>query len=92
MADPKKAKMYDVEIKVFSRKGKCSAEHNVGDKWVMGLFTPGGLCSTACDLLFPYGKALRCGGDFPYVQEDGLVHVTCPDDGNVVFTVRKIEK
>jgi uncharacterized repeat protein (TIGR04076 family) len=86
------AKVYDVEIVVLSRQGKCSAEHKVGDRWEMGLFSPGGLCSTACDLAFPFVKTLRFGGEFPFVEKDGYVHVTCPDTGNVVFGIKRIEK
>lgn len=87
------AKVCDVEITVISRKGACSAGHKVGDKWVMGLYVPQGLCSTAFAALYPFAKALRFGAEFPFAKPDGSVEVICPDAGNpLVFALKRIEK
>ncbi len=87
------AKSSDVEIKVAAQTGHCSAEHKVGDSWVIsGNRTPPGMCAAAFVTLFPTIRTLMWGGSFPRADKNGVVKIACPDPGNpVVFEIKRIE-
>ena len=75
---------YDIEVKVISRKGACSAGHEVGDSWVIGSKTKEGMCVGAYNAVSPYIQVLRFGGELPWANEKGAAEVACPDADNPV--------
>ena len=87
------AEMYSVAIKVLSQKGTCNAGHKVGDEWTIGEKTPGGICFSAFNALFPSAQVLMCGGSFPWTTDPDMTAVACPDALNpVVFELRRLRK
>ena len=83
--------MSDVRAKVISQKGTCSAQHKVGDEFVIGQHTPPGLCSWAFYCLFPFAQVLQFGGSFPWEEDASKATVACPDPVNtVVFELRRV--
>ena len=85
------AESYDVEIKVISQKGECTAGHKVGDTWTMGAKTTEGLCASALHSFFPELRVLRFGGAFPWEKDQDTTTAACPDALNpVVFQLRRI--
>ena len=87
------AERYDVQVKVVSQKGICSAKHKIGDEWVIGQHTPPGLCHSAFNALYPNARALMFGGILPWSANPETATVACPDAENpVVFELRRLRK
>jgi len=85
------AESYKVSIKVISQKGSCEAGHKVGDQWLVGEKTPGGICLFAFSSLFPFITPLMYGGAFPWEKDPDKTTVACPDPDNpVVFELRRV--
>jgi uncharacterized repeat protein (TIGR04076 family) len=85
------AESYKVSIKVISQKGSCEAGHKVGDQWLVGEKTPGGICLFAFSSLFPFITPLMYGGAFPWEKDPDKTTVACPDPDNpVVFEIRRV--
>lgn len=83
--------MSEVIARVISQKGTCTAQHKVGDEFVIGQQTPPNLCSWAFYSLFPFAQVLKFGGSFPWEQDSNKTTVACPDPANpVVFELRLI--
>jgi len=83
-------KQYKVVARIVSQKGICSLGHKVGDEFVIGDYTPAGMCSWAFYTLFPFATALQFGGVFPWEDNPGKAVVACPDSTNpVVFELRR---
>ena len=80
-------------IEVYKRKGKCFYGYQEGDKFeVTGLRTPPGFCGAAYHMLFPVLFALNFGATFPFMDNpNSLNTATCPDGGNVIFKVTRVE-
>ncbi len=86
------SKMYNVEITVISQKGKCGVGHKVGDKWIVGSTTPGGICLSAYHTMESAIDVLKYGGSFPWSQEPDISYAICPDPGNpVVFQIKRLK-
>ncbi len=76
---------------VVSQRGHCEAGHRVGDTFVIGQTTPGGLCTWALVALFPFAQVLQFGGKLPWEPDALAARVACPDPDNpVVFELRRI--
>jgi uncharacterized repeat protein (TIGR04076 family) len=87
------SEMYDVEITVISQKGNCGAGHKVGDKWIVGHNTPGGICLSAYPAMLTSIDVLIYGGSFPWSQDPDVSGAVCPDPGNpVVFQIKRLRK
>jgi len=85
------AESYNISIKVISQKGSCEAGHKVGDQWLVGEKTPGGMCLFAFSSLFPFITPLMYGGAFPWEKDPDKTTVACPDPDNpVVFEIRRV--
>ncbi len=85
------AKQYKVVARVVSRKGTCALGHKVGDEFVIGDYTPDGMCSWAFYTIFPFATVLQFGGSFPWEDNAGKAVVACPDSENpVVFELRRM--
>ena len=87
------AERYKGSIRVVSQKGSCAHEHKAGDQWVVTDKTPGGLCLSAFNSLFPNLQVLIFGGAFPWEDDPNKVTVACPDAANpVVFELRRLRE
>lgn len=82
-----------MEIEVIKVKGKCSYGYKEGDKFkVEGLKCIPGFCGAAWHTAFPALFALNFGAKFFFMgNPDSLNTVTCPDGGNIVFKVSRLE-
>ncbi|MEW6724731.1 MAG: TIGR04076 family protein [Bacillota bacterium] len=77
-----------VRVTVLSQRGKCSQGHRVGDSWVIGDKTEGGICFSAFCSLLPWVQMLRFDGKTAWEVE-----VPCPDWVNpVVFRLEKVKE
>lgn len=81
-------------IEVVKTKGKCAFGYKVGDKWeTTGLKCIPGFCGAAFHTAFPALFALNFGAKFSFMKDpDCIDTVTCPDGGNIIFKVTRIEK
>lgn len=81
-------------IEVVKTKGKCAYGYKTGDKFeVEGLKCLEGFCGAAWHTAFPALFALNFGADFFFMDKpNSLDTVTCPDGGNIVFKVTRVEE
>ena len=87
-------KRYKVAVKVTSQEGTCVRGHKVGDEWVIGEATPGGMCMAAFNDILPYLWVLMWGGSFPWTPDPDIFSgVACSDGKNpVLFELRRIRE
>jgi uncharacterized repeat protein (TIGR04076 family) len=80
-------------IEVVKAKGKCAFGYKVGDKWeTQGLKCIPGFCGAAFHAAFPALFALNFEAKFFFMQEPNSIDtVTCPDGGNIIFKVTRLE-
>jgi len=80
-------------IEVVKAKGKCHFNYKVGDKWeTQGLKCIPGFCGAAFHCAFPALFALNFGAKFFFMENpDSIDTVTCPDGGNIIFKVTRVE-
>jgi len=80
-------------IEVVRAKGKCSFGYKAGDKWeTQGLKCIPGFCGAAFHTAFPALFALNFGAKFFFMKDpDSIDTVTCPDGGNIIFKVTRVE-
>jgi uncharacterized repeat protein (TIGR04076 family) len=81
------AERYDVKITLVAQRRPCPAGHRVGDQFVVGRYTPAGICLGAFGSLLPFITTLRCGGSFPWEKGKDEGTFCCPDP-EVVNTFR----
>jgi len=81
-------------IEVVAAKGKCTFGYKVGDKWeTQGLKCIPGFCGAAFHTAFPALFALNFGAKFFFMKDPNSVDtVTCPDGGNIIFKVTRIDE
>jgi uncharacterized repeat protein (TIGR04076 family) len=81
-------------IEVVKAKGKCTFGYKVGDKWeTLGLKCIPGFCGAAFHTAFPALFALNFGAKFFFMDDPNCVDtVTCPDGGNIIFKVSRVEE
>ncbi|MDI6758336.1 MAG: TIGR04076 family protein [Candidatus Omnitrophota bacterium] len=80
-------------IEVVKAKGKCAFGYKIGDKWeTQGLKCIPGFCGAAFHCAFPALFALNFGAKFFFMENpDSIDTVTCPDGGNIVLKVTRVE-
>jgi len=80
-------------IEVVKAKGKCTFGYKVGDKWeTTGLKCIPDFCGAAFHTAFPALFALNFGAKFFFMPDpDSVDTVTCPDGGNIIFKVTRVE-
>lgn len=83
---------YKVRAEVVKVRRHCPLDHKVGDAWEIGEKTPEGLCIYAFLAFSPAWSALRTGGRFGWEEDPDAVHFACPDQGEVVFELRRIRE
>jgi len=82
--------MKKVLCKVVS--GTCNEGlHKVGDEFVVGNYTPEGLCTSAFASIFPLILALQTGGKFFWEKDKKVTRAACPDDDGVVFEIKPLD-
>jgi len=81
-------------IEVVQSKGKCTFGYKIGDKWeTIGLKCIPGFCGAAFHTAFPALFALNFGAKFFFMQDPNSIDtVTCPDAGNIIFKVTRVEE
>ena len=81
-------------IEVVKAKGKCTFGYKLGDKWeTTGLKCIPNFCGAAFHTAFPALFALNFGAKFFFMNNPNSIDtVTCPDGGNIVFKVTRIEE
>ena len=83
---------HEVKVKVVEVRGVCTANHKVGDEWILKKLTPPDFCGSAYCSLYPTIQTLVFGGKIPW-EKDGEVRVGCSDSKNVVvFSVKALKK
>lgn len=83
---------FKVRAEVVKVRRHCPLGHRVGDAWEIGEKTPEGLCIYALLAFSPAWSALRTGGQFSWAEDPDAVHFACPDQGEVVFELRRIQE
>ena len=84
---------YDVIAEVISQRGTCSANHKIGDRFLIGDNTPPNMCSWAFQALFSFAAVLQFGGSFPWEDAQDKATVACPDPVNpVVFELKRLRR
>jgi uncharacterized repeat protein (TIGR04076 family) len=80
-------------VEVIKATGKCTYGYKLGDKFeVDGLKCIPNICGAAYHLMFPALFALNFGAKFFFMDNpDSVDTVTCPDKGNIVFKVSRVE-
>jgi uncharacterized repeat protein (TIGR04076 family) len=85
------AEIYDVSIKLIGNQQPCHNGHQIGDEWILGNKTPGGICWAAYNSIFPFALVLKHGGSFPWQSDPNVMTVSCPDCEVVnVFELRRV--
>ncbi|MBM3244134.1 MAG: TIGR04076 family protein, partial [Candidatus Omnitrophica bacterium] len=81
-------------IEVVKAKGKCAFGYKVGDKWeTQGLKCIPGFCGAAFHTAFPALFALNFNAGFFFMEKTNSIDtVTCPDGGNIIFKVTRVEE
>ncbi len=76
------------------KAGKCTFGYKVGDKWeTTGLKCIPGFCGAAFHTAFPALFALNFGAKFFFMKDPNSIDtVTCPDGGNIIFKVSRVEE
>jgi uncharacterized repeat protein (TIGR04076 family) len=71
---------------------ECPLGYRQGQEFeFIGLQTPEhGFCGGAYHAIFPMLVALNNGVNFPWENEAGVVHTTCPDRGKVSFKTTRV--
>lgn len=81
-------------VEVVKATGKCTFGYKVGDKWeTRGLKCIPEFCGAAFHTAFPALFALNFGAKFFFMDNpDSIDTVTCPDGGNIVFKITRIDE
>ena len=90
----KAAKSYLNEISIEKVNGHCIYTYREGDTFIFnGFDTPNAFCGGAYTTLFPIIVALNSGARFTF-ENDPLckTKMACPDNGNVIFSVRLLSE
>jgi uncharacterized repeat protein (TIGR04076 family) len=81
---------FKVRAEVVKVRRHCPLGHKVGDAWEFGAATPPGLCIYAFLAFSPAWSALQSGGRFSWEEDPDAAHFACPDEGEVVFRLRRL--
>ena len=74
---------YKVMATVTDVKGKCNADHRVGESFEISCHNPAGLCGFFYQRIFPNLQTFQFGGRMPWWQGD-TIQLQCPDSVNLV--------
>ena len=83
--------MKKVKCKIVD--GHCNQGLNkVGQEFIVGDYTPEGICTSAFASIFPLILSLQTGGEFFWEKDKKVTRAACPDDDGVVFEISAIEE
>jgi uncharacterized repeat protein (TIGR04076 family) len=74
---------YKVVATVTGVKGKCNADHKVGESFEISMHNSGNLCGSFYHNIFPGLQTFQFGGSMPWWQGDSI-QLQCPDSRNLV--------
>ena len=74
---------YKIVATVTRVKGKCNADHRVGESFEISIHNPGNLCGSFYHNIFPALQTFQFGGNMPWWQGD-TIQLQCPDSHNLV--------
>jgi uncharacterized repeat protein (TIGR04076 family) len=74
---------YKVVATVTDIKGKCNADHRVGESFEISIHNTGGLCGSFYHNIFPGLQTFQFGGSLPWWHGDAI-QLQCPDSHNLV--------
>ncbi len=81
----------EVRMRIVRIAGSCPHGHRVGQEWVVGGESPGGICMGSFTACVPYLTALRFGASFPWEEQEGAITIACPDaDNQVVWRLERL--
>ena len=83
---------FKVRAEVVKVRHHCPLAHKVGDAWEIGETTPAGLCIYAFLAFAPAWSALHTGGSFSWEEDPDATQFACPDHGEVVFELRRVQE
>ena len=69
----------------------CCRYYQKGRKFILGGFTPAGVCDSAYTVLSRDAQTLRYGGKLPW-QKDGVVLTRCPDPEGALWALHLAEE
>ncbi len=73
--------------------GTCDQAHRVGQEFVVGRWSPKGICMSALGSLYPAIRVLQYGGAYPWDEDPRITFIPCPDPKNrVVFRIERLEE
>lgn len=85
------AKRYKIRATVHSIMGTCNQAHKLGQEFIIGRWTPKGICMSAFGSLYPAIRVLQYGGSFPWEEDPDVTFIPCPDAKNqVVFRIERL--
>jgi len=78
-----------ITIKIVSKKGKCTLNHEIGDEIIISeKGINGDICIHALYSMLPKVFAFMYGADFPWLKDKNSAKHACPDPVNsVVFEI-----
>ena len=84
---------YEVKGIIISKKGRCVANHKVGEEFdFSGLRCPD-MCGSFYHNIFPTIMALKFGADIDWLKDKNVARAVCPDMKNpVVIELRRGKK
>lgn len=88
----KQAKRYRIRVRVVEVTRPCKAGHQLGDEVVFEYNqVKGKMCFDSMCSMIAKVHSLRYGGKFPWLENpDDPARHSCPDGGNVVFELSRI--
>ena len=84
---------YNVRVTIQSvTKGECPQKFKAGDSWLIeDGKTPGGMCTSAYNAVFPVIRLFRLGGEQPWDKDKDVTYISCPDSERwLIYEVRRL--
>jgi uncharacterized repeat protein (TIGR04076 family) len=79
--------------RITVKGGKCQGgTHRVGQVFTIERTTPEGMCLGAWNAIAPQVTTLRCGGNSPSEEEEGVATIHYPDPKGITLELRRIEE
>lgn len=75
-------------IEIVENRFNCC---KIGETFILGPRTPGGMCAKAFAAVYPTALAMRFSDKIAWESEDGQVEIICPDR-DVVYRLTRAEE
>jgi uncharacterized repeat protein (TIGR04076 family) len=73
-------------VKVNTENTKCQ---KMGDTFILGSRTPGGMCARAYNVIYSHALAMRFSEQMSWESPDGTLDIRCPD-ADVIYRLSRI--